>query len=79
MMRRDEGHPFTREFRRDRDRIESRMAQMRRARRIFNVVALAFAVWALAAGGWLLLHPEQIGTFIGRVAAGVQLVAGAQP
>ncbi len=54
-------------------------ARIRRTRNVFNLIAAMILLTALASGAWLLIHPEQIGSFIGRVAAGAQSVAVARP
>jgi hypothetical protein len=69
-------HPFRRGFD---DQHAARMARIRRARNVIALIVVTILLTALASGGWLLMHPEQIGTFIGRVAAGVQTAAGSRP
>ncbi len=69
-------HPFRSGFDEQHAATKSRI---RRARNVLNLIAAMILLTALASGAWLLMHPERIGMFIGRVAAGVHAVAGARP
>lgn len=67
-------HPLRRS-----DQHAATMARMRRMRNVTTLIAVMIMLTIGAGSGWLLMHPEQIGTFIGRVAAGVRSVAGTRP
>lgn len=69
-------HPLRRGFD---DQHAATMARIRRAQRVLLLIVVMIMMTAIASGGWLLLHPEQIGVFIGRIAAGVHSIAGARP
>jgi hypothetical protein len=44
--------------------------QVRRQVAVIQIVAALIMFVIVAAGAWLLLHPEAVGSFFGRIAAG---------
>lgn len=52
--------------------FDQRMKATRRAVRVFQIVTAALAIAVLIFVGWLLLHPEAIGHFLGAVASGFE-------
>ena len=50
--------------------MTARIRHARRAHRVISLIAVMVLLTALAGCGWLLLHPEQIGAFAARIAAG---------
>lgn len=68
------GHSFRRRLNDQDALMENRTRRIRRAHRVITLIAAMVLLTAFACGGWLLMHPEQIGTFAGRVAAGFAMV-----
>ena len=62
-----------RDFDRQFDETRRRIARTRRV-----ISTLVIIIWTLiiGTGGWLLLHPENVGAFFGRIAAGFTEVGG---
>lgn len=66
-------HPFRSDF--DARHAAAR-ARIARARNVITLVIIMIIMTTIAAGGWLLMHPEQIGAFVGRIASGFSEVEG---
>ena len=45
---------------------------MARTRNVISLIGVMIVLVILASGAWLLMHPEQIGNFFGRIAAGAR-------
>jgi hypothetical protein len=59
----------------DRKFAENRQRAIRSRR---NILLAAVILWVLVIGasGWVLLHPENVGAFFGRVASGFTGIGG---
>ena len=66
-------HPFRHDFD---ARHRATMDRIARTRNVITLIIIMIGLTAVASAIWLLLHPEQIGTFIGRVAAGFSEAGG---
>jgi hypothetical protein len=64
---------FDRQFDREFDETRRRIMRTRRA-----IILAMVILWALIIGasGWVLLHPENVGAFFGRVASGFNGIGG---
>jgi hypothetical protein len=45
---------------------------MARTRNVISLIGVMIVLVILGSCAWLLMHPEQIGTFFGRIAAGAR-------
>jgi hypothetical protein len=45
---------------------------MARMRNVISLIGVMIVLVILGSCAWLLMHPEQIGTFFGRIAAGAR-------
>ena len=72
-MRDREHHPFRHDF----DvRHREAMDRMARTRNVITLIIIMIGLTAAASVIWLLSHPEQIGSFIGRIASGFSEAGG---
>lgn len=55
-----------------RARIARRALRDARTRNVITLIAAMVVLVILGSGAWLLMHPEQIGAFFGRIAAGAR-------
>ena len=57
-------------FRSHRAEMDRMQRQVRRQVALVQIISVAMLIAIVAAGAWLLLHPEAVGIFFGRIAAG---------
>jgi hypothetical protein len=58
------------DFNAHRSEMDRMRRQVRRQVALVQIISVAMLIAIVAAGAWLLLHPEAVGSFFGRIAAG---------
>ena len=58
------------DFNAHRNEMDRMGRQVRRQVALVQFISLAMLIAIGSAGAWLLLHPEAVGSFFGRIAAG---------
>jgi len=58
------------DFNAHRSEMDRMRRQVRRQVALVQIISVAMLIAIVAAGAWLLLHPEAVGIFFGRIAAG---------
>jgi hypothetical protein len=58
------------DFNAHRNEMDRMGRQVRRQVALVQFISLVMLIAIVAAGAWLLLHPEAVGSFFGRIVAG---------